>query len=58
MLFTESIQSWRDWGRVFQSIPAFTPLAREICRREGLPWAELTPLTPAPTASSAAGKRC
>ena len=46
MLFTESIQSWRDWGRVFQSIPAFTPLAREICRREGLPWAELTPLTP------------
>lgn len=46
MLFTESIQSWRDWGRVFQNIPAFTPLAREICRREGLPWAELTPLTP------------
>ena len=46
MLFTESIQSWRDWSRVFQSIPAFTPLAREICRREGLPWAELTPLTP------------
>ena len=46
MLFTHTIRSWRDWGRVFQSIPAFTPLAREICRREGLPWAELTPLTP------------
>ena len=46
MLFTHTIRSWHDWGRVFQSIPAFTPLAREICRREGLPWAELTPLTP------------
>lgn len=46
MLFTHTIRSWRDWGRVFQNIPAFTPLAREICRREGLPWAELTPLTP------------
>ena len=46
MLFTHTIRSWRDWSRVFQSIPAFTPLAREICRREGLPWAELTPLTP------------
>ena len=46
MLFSETVNNWQDWGRVFQSIPAFTPLAREICRREGLPWTELSPLTP------------
>ena len=45
-LFQETITNWQDWGRVFQSIPAFTPLAREICRREGLPWRPLSPLTP------------
>lgn len=46
MLFTETVENWKDWGRVFQSIPAFTPLAEEICRREGLPWVGLSPLTP------------
>lgn len=46
MLFTDTIENWRDWGRVFQSIPAFTPLAQEMCRREGLPWQDLSPLTP------------
>ena len=46
MLFTETVENWKDWGRVFQSIPAFTPLAQEICRREGLPWVGLSPLTP------------
>lgn len=46
MLFTETVENWKDWGRVFQSIPAFTPLAQEICRREGLPFAGLSPLTP------------
>ena len=46
MLFADTIENWRDWGRVFQSIPAFTPLAKEICRREALPWQELSPLTP------------
>lgn len=45
-LFQEEIGSWEDWAKVFQSIPAFTPLAREICRREKLPWQELSPLTP------------
>ena len=45
-LFQEPIANWQDWGRVFQSIPAFSPLAREICRREGLPWCPLSPLTP------------
>ena len=42
MLFADTIENWQDWGRVFQSIPAFTPLAKEICRREGLLWQELS----------------
>lgn len=46
MLFSETIQNWDDWGRVFQSIPAFTPLVKEICRREGLPFSPLQNLTP------------
>ena len=46
MIFTDTIENWQDWGRLFQSIPAFTPLAEEICRREGLPWQDLSPLTP------------
>ncbi|MGI6254458.1 MAG: phosphotransferase family protein [Acutalibacter sp.] len=46
MLFSETVRNWQDWGRVFQSISAFTPLAQEICRREGLPWQDLSPLTP------------
>ena len=46
MLFTETVENWKDWGRVFQSIPAFTGLAQEVCRREGLPWVGLSPLTP------------
>lgn len=45
-LFQETIANWQDWSRVYQSIPAFTPLAREICRREHLPWHDLSPLTP------------
>lgn len=44
--FTETIQNWEDWGRVYQSIPAFTALTREIYRREGLPFAPLQALTP------------
>lgn len=46
MVFTGTIANWQDWGQIFQSIPAFTPLAKEICRREGLPWQDLSPLTP------------
>ena len=45
-LFTEAVESWRDWGRVYQSIPAFTPLAKEIFRREGLPLAASVPSDP------------
>ena len=54
-LFSQRVVCWEDWSRVYRSIPAFTPLAREICRREGLPFAPLSPLTPAPTGCSAAG---
>lgn len=45
-LFQETVKNWEDWGRVFQSKEAFAPLAREIFRREGLPFAPLTGLTP------------
>lgn len=45
-LFEESISSWEDWSRVFQSIEAFTPLAEQAFRQHGLPFAPLTHLTP------------
>lgn len=45
-LFTEQINSWQDWGQVFQSIPAFTPLIRYIMQKENLPNAEIKNLTP------------
>lgn len=44
--FQETISDWKDWGRVYQSIPAFTELVREIYRREGLPFFPLQNLTP------------
>lgn len=44
--FHETISGWDDWGRVFQSIPAFSGLAAEIYRREGLPFFPLQNLTP------------
>ena len=46
MLFQENIAGWQDWARIFQSRKAFTPLAQEIFRREGLPFAPLSGLTP------------
>lgn len=45
-LFQETVANWEDWGRVYQSILAFTPLAKEIVARERLPFAPLEPLTP------------
>ncbi len=45
-LFRKRIQNWDDWGAVFQSIPAFERLIREIYRREGLPFFPLAHLTP------------
>lgn len=45
-LFTEKIQCWEDWGRIYQSIPAFEKLVRHIFEKEGLPRAQITHLTP------------
>lgn len=45
-LFHEKIAGWEDWGRVYQSIPAFSALAEEIYRREKLPFSPLQNLTP------------
>lgn len=45
-LFQETICDWATWGRVFQSIPAFTPLLQEIYRREGLPFPGAAPCAP------------
>lgn len=45
-LFTEQINNWDDWGKVYQSIPAFMPLAEHIMRRERLPYAQIENLTP------------
>lgn len=45
-LFAEKIHDWPSWGRVYQSVSAFTPLAREIYRREGLLFEGLSGCTP------------
>lgn len=45
-LFTEKIGNWSDWGKVFQSIPAFEKLVTYIFEKENLPKAEITHLTP------------
>jgi len=45
-LFTQQINNWDDWGKVFQSIPAFTPLIQHIFQKENLPMAEVENLTP------------
>lgn len=45
-LFRETVKNWSDWGKVFQSIPAFAPLVDEILRRENLPSAPVENLTP------------
>jgi len=45
-LFTEKIECWEDWGRVYQSIPAFEKLIFYILEKEKLPKTEITRLTP------------
>ena len=45
-LFTEQINNWSDWGKVFQSISAFTPLVEHIFQREKLPMAQIEQLHP------------
>lgn len=36
MLFQKDITGWDSWGQVFCDVEAFTPLVREIYRREGM----------------------
>ncbi len=36
-LFTETLDGWASWCRLFRSLTAFEPLVRGILRREGLP---------------------
>ena len=55
MLFNEPIHNWSEWGAIFQSIEAFTPLAKEIFRREGLAFSGLENLTPGTNAVFRAG---
>lgn len=55
MLFNEPIHNWNEWGAIFQSIEAFTPLAREIFRRERLAFSGLENLTPGTNAVFRAG---
>ncbi len=45
-LFTEQINSWNDWGNIFQSVSAFTPLIEQIFHKENLPMAAVEKLTP------------
>jgi len=33
-LFTAQINNWQEWGRIFQLIPAFSPLVEYIIRKE------------------------
>ncbi|ANU54774.1 aminoglycoside phosphotransferase family protein [Acutalibacter muris] len=55
MLFNYTIKNWADWGKVFQSIEEFTPLAQEIFRREKLEFTNLENLTPGTNAVFRAG---
>ena len=45
-LFTEQINNWDDWGNIFQSIPAFTPLVEHIFLNEKMPLTKIENLTP------------
>lgn len=55
MLFNEPIHNWSEWSAIFQSIEAFTPLAKEIFRREKLAFPGLENLTPGTNAIFRAG---
>ena len=45
-LFSAQIKSWDDWGDIFQSISAFTPLVEHIFHKENLPPAKIENLKP------------
>ena len=45
-LFTEQLNNWDDWGKVFHSIPAFKSLVEYIFNKESLLIAEIENLKP------------
>lgn len=45
-LFTQQINTWKDWSKVFHSIEAFTPLVKYIFMKEKLSFTQLEKLTP------------
>lgn len=45
-LFHDTIQSWQDWGKVYQSIESFQELAESIYRKEGVPMSGFSHCTP------------
>jgi len=45
-LFNGKIENWKDWGEVYASISAFTPLVDHILQKEKLPRAAAENLTP------------
>lgn len=45
-LFAPTVATWEEWGELFQSISAFTPLIDEIYRRRGVPRGEIQNVTP------------
>jgi len=55
-LFTAQINNWSDWSKVFQSIPAFTPLVEYILSNEHFPPAKIESLTPGTNAVFKVGK--
>lgn len=46
MLYHQNLEGWAAWGREYQNRKAFSPLAQEIYRRNGIGFEPLTPLTP------------
>ena len=55
-LFTEQINNWDEWGKIFQSIPAFASLVNHILKAEGLPASEIENLTPGTNAVFKTGR--
>lgn len=44
--FTQHIEGWTSWGRVYQDLPAWELLIRYIFQKEGLPYRQPEHLTP------------
>ena len=56
MLYHQDLNGWDAWGLEYQNILAFTPLAEEIYRRNGIGFVPLSPLTPGTNAVFRSGR--